>query len=49
MCLKDVMLGLAVGMISGAIVYSNSVKTRGFMQKSKKAIQRKLKEMADNM
>lgn len=49
MCIKDMMLGLAVGMGIGVVIYSNSVKTRGFVAKTKKAISEKLKEIADNM
>lgn len=49
MCIKDMILGLAIGTTLGVVIYSNSVKTRGFVAKTKKAISEKLKEIADNM
>ncbi len=47
--MKDVLLGLAVGMIAGVMVYSCSPKSRDVVQKSKKAIKEKLKDIADSM
>lgn len=47
--MKDLLLGLAVGMVAGVAVFSCSEKSRSVVQKSKKAIKEKLKEIADNM
>lgn len=49
MCIKDMMLGLAIGTTMGMIIYSKSTKTRGLVDKTKKAVKEKLKEIADNM
>lgn len=47
--MKDLILGLALGMVAGVAVYSCSSKSQNIVQKSKKAIKEKLKEIADNM
>ena len=49
MCIKDMILGLAIGTTLGMVIYSKSTKTQGFVTKTKKAISEKLKEIADNM
>lgn len=47
--MKELLIGLAVGMVAGVIVYSCSPKSQNVVQKSKKAIKEKLKDIADNM
>ena len=49
MCIKDMILGLAIGTTMGMVIYSNSVKARSLVANSKRAVSEKLKEIADNM